>query len=164
MASHHPVSRIWNLPEFAPALVSLVTGVALLGFGLPHSLDSRLYYTIDEARSFVASLPTREAVLYFRGECIDLVFLCSYSILFFRLLKRTCAPESSLPAIALLPFGFDWVETSTLALILAPALVGGPVGDLPDWLPWMTGGKWFGLGINLGLMIRGGFRPGNQAD
>jgi len=145
--------RIVNLPEFPPALIALAALFCMRAFGYRGLLDARFHYTLEEAQNLFASLSRVDQLRYFRGCCFDLIFLCSYSIFFRRLLVRLRGEESHLPLVILPVFVFDLVETTTEALLLAPLLAGHPVGAIPVWLPWATTAKWMAFGALLGALF-----------
>lgn len=98
---------------------------ALLGVGIlmkavgPHdSLDAHIYYTGEEARSFLKGLGEGQAYFYFINELLDLLFIILYSTLAFFSVKKLFNTFAMAPWIALIPGVLDLIETTTILFIL----------------------------------------------
>ena len=115
----------------------MASGLAIHFWGYDRPLDTKFYYTGNEAVKFFDGLTAEEGKVYLRHECLDFLFIFSYSALFFRVLRRLYADNLVVSWLGLVPGLFDLTETGTIALILMRAI---PIA--PSWLGFMTCSKW----------------------
>lgn len=121
-----------------PALALVALFFAMSSVGVEQSLDIRFYYSPDAANSFFSALSDIQRELYLKHELIDLLFLISYSTLFFFILERMFPKQRRIKFIGLIPGVFDFFETSGIIAVL----LGTPVDAITPWLGSATAIKW----------------------
>lgn len=136
------------------ALVGLYFMMSAMGLG-NDILDMRIYYTSEDAAKYLLNLSLEKANLYFDHELFDLLFLTSYSALFFFSFEGLFPHASSLKWITVLPGLFDLFETTGILV----ALSFGPKSLTMCWLGIFTLLKWLsGLVVVLVLLSRTVYR------
>ena len=137
-----------NGTRLLPSLVAVVAGLEILLVSIPPGvsiLDARFHYGADVAVAYLEDLGAVGRTDYVIHECIDLVFIASYTHLFRQLAARW---RLALPSLLLLvPGAFDLVETAGILGLLAmdhprSRLLAGVIG-------YATSGKWLALGAVL---------------
>src|SRR5262249_16598807 len=113
---------------------SAVILCGMMLFGLPHSLDARLYYDQMEAWSFFQTLSPEDTTRYFWNELADLVLIGVYSTAFYLALERLGGWKKPYLKIALIPGIFDFIETTWILMILKTGQIAEPM----LWLGWVT--------------------------
>ncbi|MBY0372044.1 hypothetical protein K2X33_15270 [bacterium] len=106
--------------------------ILMLTFGPHPTLDTKLYYTGDEARALLGGFDASQTHAYFLNELFDLLLIASYSALFYRL--KVFVP--------FLPGAFDLVETSYILYALKTPGAHGFLDYLGvvTFLKWVSGG------------------------
>jgi hypothetical protein len=128
----------------------VVLDVAMMTLGPRATLDMKLYYTGEQARSLLSSFDAHEGNTYFINELFDLVFISAYSSLFFFGLRKAFPKSRIAGPIALVPGFFDVIETS---FILYALRTQGP-HPFFDWLGVATFLKWTtGSLVNLTMIV-----------
>ena len=112
-------------------------GIAMLIWGSLDSLDVRLYYSAEEARSFFQGLSEAQRRAYLRNEIFDMGFMTTYSFLFLCLFQRFCQAYSRFSWVAFVPGILDVVETGSIIAVLV-----GVLKETPSWLGVVTCLKW----------------------
>jgi hypothetical protein len=113
-----------------PITLFFIAGCAMIILRVPGLLDSRIYYSAEEARLFLTQLSPHMAQTYFWHCLWDFLFMFSYTWL---LWLRLATPW------ALLPGMIDIGETSLILMALK-------TGDAPYTLMSLfTLGKWAGF-------------------
>jgi hypothetical protein len=140
----------WRILGPVFALVTLYLLMSRL-MGLHDILDSRLYYSAEEASLFFRSLSPSQMDRYFKHELLDLLFLTSYTLLDITLLARLFPEQPRLRYLGLVPGFFDALET----LGILAVLTGAPISRIVPWLGIATCLKWItGAGIALMILVR----------
>jgi hypothetical protein len=107
-------------------------------FGPSVSLDTKLYYSGNEARALLENLGEAGRRSYFLNEWIDLAFIATYTCAFVLGLRRVWPGRRWSTILAIAPGVFDYIETISVLLILRLAI---PLSWL-DWLGTITLIKW----------------------
>jgi hypothetical protein len=154
------MKKIFGIKEFWCVVVIVLLAMMVQIWGSQKSLDVRLYYTAGEAKSFLNELSPSEISAYVRHECFDLAFIATYSLLLFLWLRRLLPHNKYLLTLAFIPGVLDFIETTTILVILLRAPL-----EPPSWLGLMTLLKWLStLGV-LFLFILGYFhKPRSRKD
>lgn len=129
--------------ELATFTILLILGTLMHLVGPPDSLDMMLFYRAEDAQVLLQSFNDSDSRAYVLNEGLDLVFLGTYSFLFFLLAGRLFPRQIWLRWLSLLPGLFDLIETVTsLCLLLTSGL------RPPEWLGFITCLKWIsGAGV-----------------
>ncbi len=132
---------------YLAVLLGLI-GLVMHIWGPDDELDIKFFYTSVQANNFLQGLSASQAGAYLLNEIMDLLFLSTYSLLFFFLARRFYFRKTWM---ALVPGFFDLIETTTIIFLLinrswAP----------PHWLGYATSLKWT-TGIILAITILVGF-------
>ncbi|MGZ3692641.1 MAG: hypothetical protein ACXWQO_00105 [Bdellovibrionota bacterium] len=127
--------------------------LAMLALGAP-SLDSRLYYTGQEARQFFAHISAQDAANYRLNEIIDFVFIGVYTFTLVLSFSRLHSRSPLLYWIAFAPGVFDLIETGSILHILN----FGETFPVTGWLGVATFLKWMSALVAVGLLIRGAMK------
>jgi hypothetical protein len=135
------VSPEGSASRLLPWLVVVVVGLEVLLVSIPPGLsilDARLYYRGAEALSFLEELGPVGRTDYVVHECIDLVFIASYT----HLLRQLAAKwRLALPPLLLLaPGAADLVETAGILVLLGMDYPRSPV--LAAVIGFATSAKW----------------------
>lgn len=117
-------------------LIAGVCGSLMLIIGPGKTLDVRLFYTLDEAYTWLASLTPPKRTDYLINEYLDLGYILGYSGMFAILLGP----------IGLIPGLLDLVETVAIILHLKFGFA------LPVFLGFVSGIKWI-TGVIVVIMI-----------
>ena len=130
-------------------LVSLfLTGSMMRYLSPPQKLDSRLYYSFEEASTYLSGLSEIQKENYLRAECFDFWFLINYSWLSWLALKKYL-PRKNLKWVAFVPGGLDLFETGLITWYL----MTGSLNVLHQLLPVLSSCKWLsGVLITLYLL------------
>ena len=115
-----------------------VVGLLMSTIEIQQILDTRLFYSSNEAIQYFAQMTMLHSKLYLHHELLDLVYLCVYSILFFNLFEILFPLNKKLLFLAFLPGVFDLLETSSILYVLR----GGSVSRVSAWLGTSTLLKW----------------------
>lgn len=148
-----------NPKFFDVAMLFLLGGVFIIyilmaSFGPHDSLDARLYYSGNEARSLFESFGASELKAYFINEIFDLVLIVCYTAALYLGLRRLYSTSVRMTLIPLIAGGADFIETSAIISVLKFSLSPGVF----DWLGVFTFIKWSFVGMAL-LLILIGWRP-----
>ncbi len=119
-------------------LIAAVCGSFMLSLGLKKTLDVRLFYSLDEAYSWLSSLTPAQRADYLLNEYLDVGYLLGYTGIFFLLIGP----------IGLIPGALDLLETVPIILHLKFDV------PLPFFLGFVSGIKWI-AGVTVGMMIAG---------
>lgn len=112
-------SRILKIAVPLLVLAILMFKMMSLSFGLGfHSLDTRFYYSAAEATRYFSELSPAQHDGYVLHEIYDLVFMIAYSALFFFLLEEAYPKRPSVKWVGLVPYVFDFAETSGILICL----------------------------------------------
>ncbi len=104
--------------------------------GASHILDTKLYYSHEEALAYFASLGSSGTENYKLIALVDLfVYIPAYTWLLLLFAKRFL-PEKYL-IFVFIPTVFDILETSVIYLFLS-----GYLKSFPVWTGYVTGVKW----------------------
>jgi hypothetical protein len=137
--------------EVTSVIVLILTGLSMHLWGTVNILDAKFFYTATEADTFFRSLDPSQWQAYLINEALDLVFLTSYSLLFFFLARKVYFVKSRL---AFIPGVFDLFETATIVMILLNKAWSPPV-----WLGYVTCFKWVtGVNVVIWLFVGYAFR------
>lgn len=117
-------------------LLAATCGYFMLSLGLKKTLDVRLFYSLEEAYSWLSSLTPAQRADYLLNEYLDVGYLIGYSGIFFLLTGP----------IGLIPGVLDLFETIPIILHLKFGI------GLPFFLGFVSGMKWI-AGVIVGLMI-----------
>lgn len=121
-----------------PLTLFFIAGCAMIILRVPGLLDSRTYYSAEEARVFLTQLSPQMAQTYFWHCLWDFLFLISYSWLLWLRLRTPWA---------LLPGVMDLGETSLILLAVK-------TGEAPYALMSLfTVAKWIGFLVVTGIAI-----------
>ena len=132
----------------------LITGGILTYIGTKNSLDTRFYYTGDEARLFLSSLSPEGKAQYLRGEILDFLFMFFYSWLAMNLMKKNYPQLKLLHVLAIVPGIFDNMENTTILYALKDPLGATAL----DTLGLVTSIKWSVGGVVLIIILAGFFK------
>lgn len=133
-----------NGTRLLPWLIAVVAGLEILLVSMPPGLsilDARFHYSADVALAYLEDLGAVGRTDYVIHECIDLVFLASYTHLLRQLVARWRLPLP--PLLLFAPGAFDLVETAGILGLLAmdhprSRLLAGVIG-------YATSAKWLAL-------------------
>ena len=106
-------------------------------------LDARLFYGADAAVSFLTTLGAHGRTMYFIHECIDLVFITTYTLLLRALTERWEMRSGALAFLIFAPATSDLLETVGILVVLgihptAPRLLAGALGYF-TLFKWISG-------------------------
>lgn len=131
----------------------LLSGLAIAIWGTLDSLDSKFFYTSDEAAEFLTSLSAQQLKVYFWTEYVDLIFIVGYSLWFFKRSQALFPQNGKLQIAAFVPGIFDAIETVTILILLSmPVFV-----YVPNWLGFVTALKWV-TGTFVAVCLINGYR------
>lgn len=138
---------------FDPKLTAIMCGVVTLAtamtiFGTASSLDSRFYYTGNEARALFAGLNNTEVHRYIVIECLDLLLITAYTVMLWIALGRIHLRRVWRTIFTLAPAFFDLIETLT---VLYTLLISGTYQGF-EHLGVITLCKWL-AGLVAGLLV-----------
>ncbi len=130
-------------------LVSLfLTGCMMRYLSPPQKLDSRPYYSFEQASTYLTGLSEIQKQNYLRAEYFDIWFLLNYSWLSWIALNKYL-PKKKLIWIAFIPGGLDLFETGLITWYLTT----GSLSLGHRLLPVLSSCKWLsGLLITLYLL------------
>lgn len=115
----------------------VLVGFAISAFGHNEMLDVKFFYTGEFAQVYFSLLSGAQAKACLRGGILDLVFIHFYSSLIWYEFTRLLG-QSRMRWAAMLPVGFDVIETVSIVLIL----LTGVIPNNLDWLGIATACKW----------------------
>ena len=119
-------------------LVSLfVTGSMMRYLSPPQKLDSRPYYSFEQASSYLNGLSEIQKENYLHAEYFDFWFLINYSWLTWLALKKYL-PRKNLKWLAIIPGALDFFETGLITWYLA----SGSLSLGHRLLPVLSSCKW----------------------
>lgn len=128
----------------------VVIGLSMHVLGPDNVLDTELFFTASEADTFIRGLGIQNMRAYFVNEIVDLLFLVTYSVLFFLLARRYYFRKTWLTFI---PGIFDLIETTTIILLLQNKSYASPI-----WLGYVTCLKWTTGSIAVTAIVAGFIR------
>ena len=130
-------------------LVSLfLTGSMMRYLSPAQKLDSRPYYSFEQASSYLNGLSEIQKENYLHAEYFDFWFLINYSWLSWLALKKYL-PKKNLKWLAIIPGGLDFFETALITWYL----MTGSLNVLHQLLPVLSSCKWLsGVLITLYLL------------
>jgi hypothetical protein len=112
-------------------VVSLIlTGVVMRYFSPANKLDARLFYTFDQAVSYLEGLSEVQKQNYFYAEMFDFWYMVNYTWLIFLAVKKW-------PAFV--PGILDFLETS----LIVTYLMSNELLMIHQALPLISATKWF---------------------
>ncbi len=112
----------------------LICGVLMKLHSIPHSLDSRFYYSSNEGINYLNGLTSLEIQDYLFTEIVDLFLIINYTGLMFIIGRK-------MKIYFLLPFlsgAFDVIETTSLIFFLCGTVSASQI----SWLGNITLLKW----------------------
>ncbi len=112
--------------------------VAMVNLGPTETLDTKFYYSGNEARDLFQRMTVADLHAYRINEYFDILLLTSYTTALFVGLRRVFSSNSRIPLFAFLPGFSDLVETS--AILYALHTTGDQI--FFDWLGFVTLFKW----------------------
>lgn len=121
------------------ALVCLNGLMAALG--PEYTLDKKLYYTGDQARSLINGFNTHQIQVYFVNELFDLLMILLYSTLLFVFYEKAFSLNFFLKIVPFIPGFLDLIETSYILYALknpGPHLFFNLLG-LATFMKWVSG-------------------------
>lgn len=135
-----------NGTRLLPWLVAVVVGLEVLLVSIPPGLsilDARFHYSAAEALAYLEELGPVGRTDYVVHECIDLVFIASYTHLLRQLAARWRLVLP--PGLLFAPGAADFVETAGILVLLAmdyprSSLVAAGIG-------FATSVKWLGFAV-----------------
>jgi hypothetical protein len=129
-------------------LVSLIlTGIIMHVLSPAQKLDSRFFYTYEQATSYLENLSELEKKNYFSAELFDLWFMLNYTWLLFLGWQKNVSSKKML-WIAFIPGLLDLFETS----LILNYLHNREFSSAYQFLPVISSLKWF-LGISILLYL-----------
>jgi hypothetical protein len=130
-------------------LVSLfLTGSMMRYLSPAQKLDSRPYYSFEQASSYLNGLSEIQKENYLHAEYFDFWFLINYSWLSWLALKKYL-PRKNLKWLAIIPGGLDLIETGLITWYL----MTGSLNLGHRLLPVLSSCKWLsGVLITLYLL------------
>jgi hypothetical protein len=127
-------------------IMLIALGLSMHRWGVDSALDAKFFYTVTEAEFFFRSLEPAKWQAYLLNEVLDLAFLSSYSLLFFFRARKFYFTKSW---IAFVPGFFDFIETTTIILLLLNRSWSPPI-----WLGYVTCLKWLtGTIVVISIML-----------
>ena len=133
-------------------VVSLIlTGIVMRVLSPAKKLDSRLYYTYEQATLYLEGLTEIEKQNYFYGELFDFWFMVNYSWLLF-LAFRKFVPNKKYLVVAFAPGILDLFETGLITHYLNSREFNSAYQFLPaiSFFKWLLG---FLILLSLGRKI-----------
>lgn len=141
---------------FDKTMMSLLGSMVLLGilmlvFGPPDSLDTRFYYSGEEARAVLRNFSDADLNSYFVNELFDLCFIYNYVIALKLALGRLYRCGTWTLALPLIVGISDFIETSVVISVLKLSVSQAVF----DWLGVFTCLKWSFGAIAMGIVVCG---------
>jgi len=122
--------------EVIAGILLVGVSVLLMYLGANQILDTKLYYSHEEALGYFSALTSAQTENYKLIALLDLfVYIPAYTWLLF-LVGRRFLPDKYLLLI-FIPTVFDIVETSVIYLFISGILSG-----FPSWTGYVTSIKW----------------------
>lgn len=126
----------------------ILVAIPLLYFAPPDGLDSRLYYTGEQAHQIFSNFDKTTIKSYVITALIDFLFMGVYSYALIISLKRLFPNYKKIIFLAILPGALDFIETSGILY----ALLTPPPYSFFHWLGMITFSKW-AIGLVCFLLV-----------
>lgn len=114
-------------------------------------LDTRLYYSNEEAIQYIKSLSRKDTYRYLLTEIFNLILVVTSTVLLYLSLKRFYIKKTKLKYLALVPGALALYEASTLISVLTDQ---AELKAYP-WLGLIALFKWLTLSLVLFLVVLG---------
>ncbi|MCC2678655.1 MAG: hypothetical protein K0R29_1231 [Pseudobdellovibrio sp.] len=122
--------------EIIAGVLLVAVSVLLMYLGANHILDTKVYYSHDEAMAYFNALGTTGTENYKLIALLDLfVYIPAYTWLLLLFAKRFLPEKYWM--LVLIPTVFDILETSVIYLFLS-----GYLSNFPVWTGYVTSIKW----------------------
>lgn len=119
-------------------ILLLIIGGCIYSIGLKGILDSRLYYTAEEALVYLTSLDSEKVSAYLNVNKFDFAFIFIYTMLLLTSLKKVLSAKKYYRVLGIIPGTLDLIETSAIRTYLKnPAQT-----YFFNWLGYVTFLKW----------------------
>ena len=93
-------------------------GLAMHFIGPPDSLDTKLYYSAEQAQLILSHFSESDLKAYFLNEILDLGFLTTYTLFFIVVLRRLYVQKTWLVLFPLIAGVSDLIETTGIICVL----------------------------------------------